>query len=157
VDVNKQFTIAYNSQQNGSAERLIPIREERIWSKYIPWRHDIACYHASTECIWTRFFLHELGLLPKGPTLLNCDNEAAIKIASFHMINPRSKHFDTKFHYLREQVHKGVINLGYIPGKENIADIWTKALGKSKFIYFRSQLGVNPAAVQNVSEEMKIK
>jgi hypothetical protein len=72
------------------------------------------------------------------------------------MINPRSKHFDTKFHYLREQVHKGVIHLGYIPGKENIADIWTKALGKSKFTYFRSQLGVNPAAAQNVSEEMKI-
>ncbi len=87
--------------------------------------HDeyIAAYHAAAECIWTRTFLTELGLLPEGPTILNCDNAAAIKLATFHMVTPRSKHFDTKFHYLREQVAQHSIHLVHCAGAKNIADI----------------------------------
>ena len=43
------------------------------------------------------------------------------------------------------------MELQHIPGKNNVADIWTKALGRSKFIHFRSQLGINPP-VATVSE-----
>ena len=104
----------------------------------------IASYHAAAECIWSRSFLSELGLLPLGATTLYGDNEAALKLAQFHMITPRSKHFDTKFHYIREQVHQKSIQLVHCPGEENIADIWTKPLGKERFMKFRSQLGVSP-------------
>ena len=104
----------------------------------------IASYHAAAECIWSRSFLSELGLLPPGPTTLYGDNEAALKLAQFHMITPRSKHFDTKFHYIREQVHKKTIQIVHCPGEENIADIWTKPLGKERFMKFRSRLGVFP-------------
>jgi hypothetical protein len=66
----------------------------------------------------------------------------AIKIANFHMITPRSKHFNTKFHYLREQVQNNFITLQHVPGATNVADIWTKPLNKLKFIRFRSRLGI---------------
>ena len=92
----------------------------------------IAAYHAAAECIWSRNFLSELGLLTSGPTTLYCDNDAAIKIANFHMVTPRSKHFDTKFHYLREQVQKQVIQMTHCTGSNNIADIWTKPLGPKR-------------------------
>ena len=101
-------------------------------------------YHASAECMWARSFLSELGLLPPGPTTLYCDNDAAIKIAKFHMVTPRSKHFDTKFHYIRQQVQKQAINLEHCPGTENVADIWTKPLPKARFSVLRSRLGVVP-------------
>jgi hypothetical protein len=112
----------------------------------------IAAYHATSECLWIRTFLSELGLLnPALPTLLSCDNDAAIKIAKFHMITPRSKHFDTKFHFLRDKVATGEIALSFCPGKDNVADLLTKALPKLKFISFRSQLGLSDSLVHDKS------
>lgn len=107
-------------------------------------------YHATAECIWARGFLAELGLLPDGPTTLHCDNEASIQIANFHMINPRSKHFDTKYHYTRDQILNQTVALQHCPGALNVADIWTKALGLTKFSKFRTALGVLPPRPQHV-------
>jgi hypothetical protein len=109
----------------------------------------VATYHATAECLWTRSFLKELGLLNSGlPTTLYCDNEAAIKIANYHMVTPRSKHFDTKLHSVREKVQSGEISLSFCPGKENVADIFTKPLPKLKFLMFRSELGLKDSSVR---------
>jgi hypothetical protein len=103
----------------------------------------IAAYHATSECLWTRSFLGQLGLIDLSlPTTLSCDNEAAIKIASYHMVTPRSKHFDTKLHSVREKVENGELSFTFCPGKDNVADIFTKPLQKGKFIKFRDALGL---------------
>jgi hypothetical protein len=103
----------------------------------------IAAYHATSECMWARSFLGELGLLNLSlPTILYCDNEAAIKIANYHMVTPRSKHFNTKLHSVREKVQEGELSLSFCPGKANVADIFTKPLGASKFLPFRKELGL---------------
>lgn len=108
----------------------------------------VATYHATAECLWTRSYLNELGLInPAAPTTLYCDNEAAIKIANYHMVTPRSKHFDTKLHAVREKVQNGEIALSFCPGKENVADIFTKPLPKTKFLKFRSELGMKDSSV----------
>ena len=78
---------------------------------------------------------------PIVPTQIFCDNEPAIKIAQFH---PRSKHFDTKYHFVREQVEEGTIVLTHCPGKDNVADLFTKPLAKIKFGSYCSQLGLVP-------------
>jgi len=109
----------------------------------------IAAYHASTECIWTRSFLSELDLLPPGPTPILCDNQAAISLASNHMVNPRSKHIDIKFHYLREQAARGHLVLLHCPTAHNVADIWTKPLPPKRFSILRSSLGVHPPSFQS--------
>jgi hypothetical protein len=112
----------------------------------------IAAYHSAAECIWARSFLQELGLISPNATTIYCDNEAAIKIAHFHMITPRSKHFNTKFHYLREQVINNYIDLQHVKGTNNLADIWTKPLGKLKFTTFCARLGIVPNPVHSVSD-----
>ena len=99
--------------------------------------------HATTDCLWARSFLLQLGLLQLDqPTTILCDNEAAIKIAKHHMITPRSKHFDTKLHFTREQITNGNIDLKHTPGKDNAADIFTKPLSRIKFTKFRQALGL---------------
>jgi hypothetical protein len=103
----------------------------------------IAAYHATSECIWIRSFLNTLHMLPPEPTTIYCDNAPAISIASFHMITPRSKHFDTKYHYLREQVEQGTVALKHCSGKDNVADIFTKPLAKTKFRSFATELGLS--------------
>jgi len=103
----------------------------------------IAAYHATAECLWIQSFLKELDLFqPTNPNTLYCDNEASIKIAQYHMVTPRSKHFDTKYHFVREQVANGNINLTFCPGKDNVADIFTKPLPRIKFSRYCLELGL---------------
>lgn len=110
----------------------------------------IAAYHATDECMWARSFHGELGLLKLSLlTTLYCDNEAAIKIANYHMVTPRSKHFNTKLHCVREKVSNGELALSFCPGKAYVADIFTKPLVASKFLPFRKELGLVESLVHD--------
>ena len=58
------------------------------------------------------------------------------------MFHDRSKHIEIKYHFIRDKVQKGAIQLQYIPTDEQLADIFTKPLEKGKFVPFRDKLGV---------------
>ena len=58
------------------------------------------------------------------------------------MQNPRSKHIDIRYHYIREVVASGKVALFFIEGSENPADLFTKNLGHVKFEKFRDNLGL---------------
>ena len=108
----------------------------------------IACYQATSECTWIRNLLDELGLLDNTkPTVLFCDNEAAIKIANYHMVTPRSKHFDTKLHFIREKIESGEMAISFCRGNDNVADMFTKPLPKTKFAEYRDILGLKESPV----------
>ena len=113
----------------------------------------VAAYQATAECLWLRAFLSDLGLLDSShPTSLQCDNQPAINLASYHMVTTRSKHFDTKFHFIREQLANGSLSLVFCPGKDNCADMFTKPVPKDRFLCFRDQLGLrSPETVANMS------
>ena len=111
----------------------------------------ISAYHTLAEILWSRSFLSDLGLLDLSkPTDLYTDNEPAINIAKFDMVTNRSKHFDTKYHFFRDSVADKTIAPHHIAGKDNCADIFTKALLKGRFLKFKEQLGVKPSPVHHV-------
>lgn len=74
-------------------------------------------------------------------TVLHCDNLSAV----YHSANPtlhnRSNHFDTDFHYIREQVALGLIETQHIPAKDQFADIFTKPLARRPFAELRGKFG----------------
>lgn len=112
----------------------------------------MAAYSAAAECIWLRSFLSSLDLLSPGcPTTIYCDNQAAIALSKDHMVNPRSKHFESKFHYVREQVRTGAVALQHCPGIENVADLLTKPLRITPFVKHRQALGLRLTLVPSVS------
>ena len=47
-----------------------------------------------------------------------------------------------KYHFIKDLVQRGALNLQYIHTDEQIADILTKPLTTSKFVYFHDQLGM---------------
>ena len=103
-------------------------------------------YMAMSDCsrqvVWVRNLLAELGYhvhhIP-----LSGDNQGSIFIASNPVTEPRSKHIDIRYHYIREVHEKGIVDVFYIDGNDNPADIFTKNLGVVKFLKFRSQLGLH--------------
>ncbi|KHN21173.1 Copia protein, partial [Glycine soja] len=55
--------------------------------------------------------LEELNVKMSGIVELLVDNKSAIDLAKNPVSHGRSKHIETKFHFLRDQVSKGKIEL----------------------------------------------
>lgn len=58
------------------------------------------------------------------------------------IFHSKTKHVDTKYHYIKTLVEKVLIKLKYNPLEDQIADIFTKSLGKIKFTKFIEYLGI---------------
>ena len=58
------------------------------------------------------------------------------------MFHDKSVHIEIKYHYIRDMVQRGAVNLQYVVTYEQIDDVLTKPLARVKFGYFREKLGV---------------
>lgn len=54
----------------------------------------------------------------------------------------RTKHIKVKYHYIRELIKSGIIQVDYKPTEEQVADLFTKGLAKPSFESFREELGI---------------
>jgi hypothetical protein len=70
------------------------------------------------------------------------DSEGAMELAGNHMLSKRTKHVDTQYHYIRQAIKVKEVKLEHVPGIDNTADAFTKALSYQKFIKHRKKLGV---------------
>ena len=73
-----------------------------------------------------------------------CDNSSAIKLSRNPVLHGKSKHISVRYHFLRELVSEGVINLDYCSTQEQISDIMTKPVKLDVFEKLRKMLGVGP-------------
>ncbi len=84
-------------------------------------------YAAARIATEERRILHNMGH-PQPPTPLHCDNECAIGLATESITPKMSKSIDMRFHWLRDRVRQGHFDIKFVPGLQNIADFFTKAL-----------------------------
>lgn len=94
----------------------------------------MALSEVTKEIIHQRQMLKEVGVehLVKGPTLIYCDNQSAIRLAKDSVHHDRSKHVDIRYHYTRDMQREGRIEIKYLSTSEMAADILTKGLSKIK-------------------------
>ena len=74
-------------------------------------------------------FLESMGAGNKdvfSPVTLYCDNQGALALAKNPVQHQRSKHIDIRYHFVRSEIQKQLLNLVYVPSKDNLADIFTK-------------------------------
>nr|GFC23426.1 retrovirus-related Pol polyprotein from transposon TNT 1-94 [Tanacetum cinerariifolium] len=68
----------------------------------------------------------------------------------------RSKHIDTRHHFIREQVEKVMVELYFVTSDYQLADIFTKALPRERFEFLLSHLGMksmSPETLKRLQEE----
>jgi hypothetical protein len=63
-------------------------------------------------------------------------------LAKNPVFHDRSKHIRIKHHFIRDCVEEGSIKTEFIPTTDQLADILTKALGKTKLEDMRSRIGI---------------
>jgi hypothetical protein len=97
---------------------------------------------AACQGVWLQRMIGDLlGGTGAAATLL-IDNQSAIQLCKNPVYHDRTKHIDTRFHYIRECVQNGKINVDYVHTSEQLADIMTKALPRVKFQELRGKMGV---------------
>jgi NADH:ubiquinone oxidoreductase subunit C len=57
--------------------------------------------------------------------------------------NPRSKHIERRFHFLRDQVNKEKLELEYCNTEIQLADILTKPMAKARFDTLKKLIGMD--------------
>ena len=85
------------------------------------------------EAIYLRVLMKESGCPRKEPADIREDNQSCIKMCHNPVMHKRSKHIDTKLHFITERVENKEIGIQYIPTEEMAADSLTRSLPQVKF------------------------
>jgi hypothetical protein len=102
----------------------------------------IVAASGACQVVWLRRILKSLTHVLSGPTVVYCDNISAIRLSKNPVMHGRSKHIDIRFHFLRDLVKDGVIELTQCSTHEQVADIMTKPLKIEVFSKIRESMGV---------------
>nr|GEU92825.1 putative RNA-directed DNA polymerase [Tanacetum cinerariifolium] len=86
------------------------------------------------QVMWMRIQFQDYGFnYNKIP--LYCDSQSAIAISCNPVQHSRTKHIHTRYHFIKEQVENGIIELYFMRTEYQLEDMFTKALPKDRFKY----------------------
>ncbi|GJV80243.1 retrovirus-related pol polyprotein from transposon TNT 1-94 [Tanacetum coccineum] len=71
-----------------------------------------------------------------------CDSKEAIAIMCNPVQHSHTKHIDVRYHFIKEQVEKGIVELFFVRTEYQLADLFTKALPEDRFKYLIRRLGM---------------
>ena len=101
----------------------------------------MAATQACKESVWIQRLLEELGHKQEKITLF-CDSQSALHIARNPAFHSRTKHIGVQYHFVREVVEDGCVDMQKIHTSENLADVMTKPINTDKFVWCRSSYGL---------------
>ena len=97
---------------------------------------------ATREAVWLRKLLAGLFAQIPEPAVIHSDNQSCVQMSMNPVFYDKSKHIQIQYHFIRDMVQKGAVELQYIPTYDHTVDIITEPLSRFKFEYFRGRLGV---------------
>ncbi|GJT33338.1 retrovirus-related pol polyprotein from transposon TNT 1-94 [Tanacetum coccineum] len=111
----------------------------------------IAMSGCCAQILWMRSHLIEYGLgFNKFP--MYCDNKSAIVLSCNNVQHSRSKHIDIRFHFIKEHVENGVIELYFVNTEYQLADIFTKSLARERIEFLINKLGMRSFMLETLKQ-----
>nr|GFD14258.1 retrotransposon protein, putative, unclassified [Tanacetum cinerariifolium] len=135
-DLQEGFFCCSNSFCRCGSRWLPRYSPEYIWNKEAEY---IALSGCCAQILWMRSQLSDYGLaFNKIP--MHCDNKSAIALCCNNVQHSRSKHIDIRYHFIKEQVENGVIELYFVNTEYQLANLFTKALGRDRIEFLTNKL-----------------
>ncbi|GJW70632.1 hypothetical protein Tco_0127549 [Tanacetum coccineum] len=108
----------------------------------------IALSGCCSQILWMRSQLTDYGFkFNKIP--LYCDNKSAIALCCNNVQHSRAKHIDIRYHFIKEQVENGIVELYFVRTEYQLADIFTKPLPRERFNFLIDKLGMRSIYTSN--------
>ncbi|GJX53591.1 hypothetical protein Tco_0281960 [Tanacetum coccineum] len=99
----------------------------------------VAAAGCCAQVLWIKSQLAKYDVLyDKVPIF--CDNTSAIAISNNLVLHSRTKYIDIRYHFIRDQILKGDIELHFVPNDLQLADIFTKPLAEPSFTRLVAEL-----------------
>ncbi|GJW06291.1 retrovirus-related pol polyprotein from transposon TNT 1-94 [Tanacetum coccineum] len=93
------------------------------------------------QVLWIKSQLADYDVLYDKVSIF-CDNTSAIAISNNPVLHSRTKHIDIRYHFIRDHILKGEIELHFVPTDLQLADIFTKPLAEPSFTRLVAELGM---------------
>lgn len=90
------------------------------------------------HAIWLRNLLKELKMPQQDLVEICVDNKSTIALAKNLVFHERSKHIDTRYHFIRECIKNKEVKLKYVMYRDQVANIFTKPLKLEIFLKLRN-------------------
>nr|GEY40447.1 ribonuclease H [Tanacetum cinerariifolium] len=113
----------------------------------------IALSGCCAQILWMRLQLTDYGL-GFNKTPMYCDNKSAIALCCNNVQHSRSKHIDIRYHFIKEQVENGVIELYFVNTEYLLADLFTKALGRDRIEFLINKLRMRSFTLETLKQLM---
>ncbi|GKF73214.1 hypothetical protein Tco_0219546 [Tanacetum coccineum] len=84
------------------------------------------------------------------------DNKSVVSLCCNNVQHSRSKHIDIRFHFIKEKVENGVVDLYFVNTGYQLADIFTKALCRERIEFLFNKLGMRsftPETLKQLADE----
>ena len=93
----------------------------------------MAACDAGKICLFVRSIMHDLGIPQDAASFLYEDNEGAIAMANAQKPTTRTRHMDIRYFAIVDWVERDLLVLDYVHTSKNLADNFTKPLGRIQF------------------------
>ena len=93
----------------------------------------VAISEVCAEIMFLKQVMEFLNITVKLPITVRVDNVGAIYLANNAISGPRTKHVDIRYHFVRDYIEKGIIQIDFVKSEDNDSDIFTKNLGEELF------------------------
>nr|GEU93992.1 copia protein [Tanacetum cinerariifolium] len=117
----------------------------------------VALSRCCAQILWMRsqltYYGFEFNKIP-----LYCDNKSAITLCCNNVQCSRSNHIDVQYHFIKEQVENGLVELYFVRVEYSLANFFTKALPRKRFKFLINKLGMksmSPETFKSLAEENK--
>ena len=88
----------------------------------------------AAEVTWITYLFQDIGLPMTRTPLLLGDNMSALHLTKNLLFHARTKHIEMDYHFVREKVSQGSLDIRHVPSHQQMADVFTKPLSKQPFV-----------------------
>ncbi|KAL3517004.1 hypothetical protein ACH5RR_023906 [Cinchona calisaya] len=96
----------------------------------------------ASELVWAHSLLSKIGISFSSPPMLSCDNIGASYLSVHPVLHSRMKHVSIDVHFVHGLGAKGHLTVSHVCTKNQLSDVLTKLLSKSRFQLLHTKIRV---------------